>query len=289
MYSHNDFNWPPPPPHPSTSSFSNQGQYYYHHHPSSVNVGNVGGSRSGTLKASPCLLSLPPSLPLLLPYSARASTTATSSKAILNWPEEYDSHASENGSLLSFSHPIPHIIGNEKYFMLLDPIILQLNSGNTLQCYTSHRSTIGIWSMKKEDIIKINSILFDMTRVKQLYGEVKYLNVHGQQQHFSIDAFSAFFSNSGRRVSFKSSSIVKGMIQDLEAFISLKISGIVQNVYTNIIECIISIHEFQVVRRDKRNNIPPSLIANAGTLEDKKEAEEVEERYSTPMKMGTFV
>lgn len=259
MYSYNEFSWPPP--------YKRQ------------------------LGVSPATLSslLPlPTPSLLSPYLA---ATKTASPA-LNWPEEYDSHITRNGMDITFAHPIPHIVGNEKYFMLLDPIIFPLNNGNAIQCYISHVSTVGIWRMKKEDIVKLNSIIFDISRMKHLYGEIKYYNLYGSQQHFKIDRFSAFFSSSGRSVSRKSSSITKGMIQDLEAIISLKISGVVQSEYHGTIDGIISIHDFQVVRKPKREHIHLSMNALHEVPEEEEEtrAEADEEKFSTAKKkLVTFV
>ena len=208
---------------------------------------------------SPFILKPPPS------FGGDASAVPNEGMRIvyLNEPFEYDPIASQCHGILQFAHPMPHIIGMEKYFMLLDPCIIQMYCGQPIQCYVAQVSTVGIWRMRKEDVVQINSLSYDMARNKQLQGEIAYLPTYGFQQNFKIDAFTAFYTSSGRRVRRNSASITRKIIQDMEAIVSLRLSGLVQNIQSSKIEPIIAVHRLQVVRDDIEIANVPSVRTSA--------------------------
>ena len=282
---------------------------------------DVSSSSTTTSQLFRCLYSSPPSSSTTSTVTMGAASTPTSSSSnlpyffrqsilprpyfiphntvrvmLLNEPFEYDHLASQSAGVLHFSNPMPYIIGMEKFFMLLDPFIIELQGGQAIQCYIAYATSVGIWRMKKEDVVKINSIMYDMARNKQLHGEMSYYPSYGFQQSFNFDAFTAFYTNSGRRVRRKSSSISKRIIQDVEARVSIRLSGLVQNIQSSKIEPIITVHRLRIVRDDIENVNEPSpssssltMLPSTRRVKEEDEGDESQQLSSTTSIFTTFI
>ena len=192
----------------------------------------------------------PPPLPTKALLPTPIFTPPQQEPAFLKWPEGYIAGTTKV-TALTFTHMRPHIVGDEKFFMCVEPIIFPLNNGELVQAYITQLPSVGVWTMSKEEIARLNSIIYDLACAKQLYGQVCYFQYQGldYQQHFKVERFSKFYNSGGHRVSWKSRSICKKTIQDVEANIALKISGISQNLLTNVIEPVIAIHTMQVKKK----------------------------------------
>ena len=144
-----------------------------------------------------------------------------------------------------FTHGQSHNIGHEKVFMCSDPILYPLSKGKLLVCYVTELPSVGVWSLSKEDVMDLNSIIYDLAEELKLCGQIRYFSCN-YQQHFKIDRRSKFYNARGRMTSWKSRSICGKPVEDLEAYVVLQIYGISLNTVTNVIDPIIAISSFSV-------------------------------------------
>ena len=144
-----------------------------------------------------------------------------------------------------FTHGQSHNIGHEKVFMCSEPLFYPLAKGKLVVCYVTELPSVGVWSLSKEDVMDLNSIIYDLAEELQLCGQIRYYSCN-YQQHFKIDRRSKFYNARGRMTSWKSRSICGKPVEDLEAYIVLQIYGISLNTVTNVIDPIIAISSFAV-------------------------------------------
>ena len=143
-------------------------------------------------------------------------------------------------ALSNFSHPLPHVVGYQKFHMLAQPIHIILNDINPLRCYVVGKPTmmLTIWSMRSEDVDKINSITYDLVRKRRLFGHVNYLN-GVDYNAFQFDRFTEMYYPNGSAIPWPVATQWK--IEDITARVVLKVEGLCEDMCHHRIEPIINV------------------------------------------------
>jgi hypothetical protein len=67
-------------------------------------------------------------------------------------------------------------VNDSDFYQLERPIIARLNHGHLLKCYSSDSGWLCVYNIPKDDIKYINSLLYQLVRLKGLsFGDVHYL------------------------------------------------------------------------------------------------------------------
>lgn len=244
-------------------------------HPSSSSCAKPSSKLEPIRRAA--LLPTPPSH-----IDCGTSSFAQQSTFICSPPEGYAGNYM-NITMTTFRHIEPYIMDQANFHIVRSPLIYALNKSELVQCYLTDIPTLGLWSMSDDDVVNINSIIFDLAKTRNLYGQVSYFNFshrhHHHHHHIKIDRYTIIANALGKKVSRRSRSVFKNSIQDVEAHVLVKISGISHNTTTNIIVPIITCEAIYLKRaldttkkknqKKKKKNASSSTSSSSSTLQDR--------------------
>lgn len=179
--------------------------------------------------------------------------------SMVNQPAIYVT--SSEAAYSNFMNPLPHVVGYKKYHFLGQAIYYNLHMGEPVECYLTGIPTLTFWHMMESDVSKINSITYDLTCRRSLFGHINYLP-DGSYRAFHVDNFTEFFDQSGSLI--PRSAVPRSLVEDMKARVTLKIAGLSEDMCHGVIEPMITVHRV-VLTSERRLNLDMRTFSGGDT------------------------